>query len=518
MNNTTSNIERASPEGLIKDSDDIHRRQDLGDVHPLKHIKAPDAGNDVRSAEIDTSAIEFAPGDPEDPKNWPTRVKWAATLALSAQGFNRIMISTIMAPAISVIATDLHMSSVESTMALSVYVLASAFGPMVIGPLSEVYGRKKIVHITNIWFLAWNLICGFADSKGLLITARLLAGFGASAVYTIAYGVLADMWPAEQRGRSLSIYLLVPLTGAAVGPIVGGFIVEYSTWRWMFWATTIFQTVAEIATLPVVRETYAPVLLRRRARILREGSPESGHIAGGENGIEEPSAVKALSVALSRPVQLLAFHPMIQVQALLGGLNYGLLYFALASFSQLFVKNYQESISISGLHYIALAVGEIAGALLCGPLMDRVYAILTARAGDNSSPELRIPLLIPSLLITPTGFFLYGWAAQHQHPWIVVDFGGALLTMGMQVFSTALRAYVMDAYPEHVSSASAATQLLSSLLAFAFPLFADRLYAALGYGWGNSLLAFLSVGIALPATCILWKYGAKLRAMRDWKR
>jgi MFS family permease len=113
---------------------------------------------------------------------------------------------------------------------------------------------------------------------------------------------------------------------------------------------------------------------------------------------------------------------------------------------------------------------------------------------------------------------LYGWAAQYQHPWIVVDFGGALLTMGMQVFSTALRAYVMDAYPEHVSSASAATQLLSSLLAFAFPLFANRLYAALGYGWGNSLLAFLSVGIALPATCILWKYGAKLRAMRDWKR
>ncbi|KAF1823285.1 MFS general substrate transporter [Dissoconium aciculare CBS 342.82] len=462
--------------------------------------------------------MRFPPGDPEDPKNWSAGVKWAATLALSAQGFNRIMISTIMAPAISVIATDLNMSNVESTMALSVYVLASAFGPMVIGPLSEVYGRKKIIHITNIWFLAWNLICGFANSKGLLIAARLLAGFGASAVYTIAYGVLADIWPAEQRGRSLSIYLLVPLTGAAVGPIVGGFIVEYSTWRWMFWATTIFQVVAEIATLPVIRETYAPLLLRRRARLSREGNSGSRQVTDGENEIEEPSALNALSTALGRPIQLLAFHPIIQVQALLGGLEYGLLYFALASFSQLFVNNYQESISISGLHYIALAVGEIAGALLCGPLMDRVYAILTSRAGDRSSPELRVPLLLPSLLITPAGFFLYGWAAEYQLIWIVVDVGGALLTMGMQVFSTTLHAYVMDAYPEHVSSASAATQLLSSLLAFAFPLFADRLYAALGYGWGNSLLAFLSVGITLPATCILWRYGARLRAMRDRKR
>ncbi len=138
-----------------------------------------------------------------------------------------------MAPAIPTTAADLEVSIVESTMALSAYVLATAFGPMVIGPLSEVYGRKNIIHITNIWFLAWNLICGFAYSKGLLIAARLLAGFGASAVYTVAYGVLADIWPNEQRGRSLSLYLLIPLMGAAVGPIIGGFIVEYSTWRWM---------------------------------------------------------------------------------------------------------------------------------------------------------------------------------------------------------------------------------------------------------------------------------------------
>jgi multidrug resistance protein len=425
-----------------------------------------------------------------------------------------VMCTQIMAPAISTIAIDLNMSNVESTMALSVYVLATAFGPLVIGPLSEIYGRKNIIHITNIWFLAWNLICGFANSKGLLISARLLAGFGASAVYTVAYGVLADIWPAEQRGRSLSIYLLIPLTGAAIGPIVGGFIVEYSTWRWMFWATTIFQVAAELATLPVMHETYAPLLLRRRATKLRQETGDARHFAASEINAEGLVATNKLRTALTRPLRLLVFHPIIQVQALLGGLNYGLLYFALASFSKLFVDNYHESVSISGLHYIALALGEIAGALLCGPLMDHVYKTLTSRAG-HSSPEQRIPLLLPSVLLTPTGFFLYGWAAHFQLTWVLVDIGAALLSMGMQVYSTTLRAYVMDAYPEHVSSASAATQLLSSLLAFAFPLFADRLYDALGYGWGNSLLAFLSVGIALPATCILWKYGARLRAMKS---
>ena len=122
-----------------------------------------------------------------------------------------------MAPAITTIATDLCMTDTESVMALSIYLLATAIGPLAIGPLSEIYGRKPIIHSTNLWFLIWNLICGFANSKSLLIASRFFAGFGASAVYTIGYGVLGDIWSAEERGRSLTWYLLVPLLGAAIG-------------------------------------------------------------------------------------------------------------------------------------------------------------------------------------------------------------------------------------------------------------------------------------------------------------
>ena len=401
-------------------------------------------------------------------------------------------------------------------MALSVYLLATAFGPLIIGPLSEVYGRKPIMHFTNIWFLVWNLICGFANSRGLLIAARLLAGFGASAVYTLGYGVLGDLWPPEQRGRSLSLYMLIPLTGSGVGPIIGGFIVEHSSWRWMFWATAILQGVLELCSLPIVYESYAPLLLRRRAQKMRKETGDSRYYAEVETREVGRSAMWLLSHNLSRPLRLLAFHPIIQIQALLGGINYGLLYFALSSFSALYVSAYGESISISGLHYIAICTGTITGAQLCGPLMDYVYKTLKARrVGNSPNPELRVPLLLPGVLLTPLGLLLYGWAAQYHLFWVVVDIGAALLSMGMQIFDDTLRAYVMDAYPEHVSSASAATQLLRSLLAFAFPLFADKMYSALGYGWGNSLLAFLSFGIALPSTGVLWRFGAKLRAKKQ---
>ncbi|UPX15067.1 uncharacterized protein EKO05_0005530 [Ascochyta rabiei] len=84
------------------------------------------------------------------------------------------------------VTVELHMSHIESIMALSILLLATAFGPLVIGPLSEVYGHQKILHASNVWFLVWNIVCGSAKTKEELIAARFLAGFGASSTYALA--------------------------------------------------------------------------------------------------------------------------------------------------------------------------------------------------------------------------------------------------------------------------------------------------------------------------------------------
>ena len=143
------------------------------------------------------------------------------------------MVSTIMAPAMNTIARELNMSSTEAVMALSIYTLATAFGPMLIGPLSEVYGRRIVLHVSNIWFLGFNLLCGFATNKQTLVAARFLAGFGASAIFSLSSGVLGDIWSAEQRGNTLSVYVVIPVLGGAIGPIIGGFMADRTTWRWV---------------------------------------------------------------------------------------------------------------------------------------------------------------------------------------------------------------------------------------------------------------------------------------------
>lgn len=498
--------------------------------------------------------IRFStPFDHENPKDWPVARKWIITTVLSATGFNRVLVSTIIAPALSTISQELDMTSTESFMSLSVYLLATAFGPLVMGPLSEIYGRKPVLHASNIWFLVWNLICGFSNSKQMLIASRFLAGFGASAIFALANGVLADTWRPEQRGRSLGIYVIIPMLGAAVGmyldtvlkpycvkkyllmihcqlgPIIGGFIAARTTWRWMFWSTSGFQALATLISMIAFRETYEPKILNARANKKRQETGDNRyHTATGH-----ANATKKwiLGRALIRPIHLLACHPIIQVSSIIAAFYYGVLYIVLSTFSDMWTKQYGMSVEISGLHYIAVALGEVTGSQICAKLMDKLYHVLKGRytlknrgpdhsqecnSGTGHTPESRMPCIIPGALFGPLGLFMYGWAAQYQLHWIVVDIGIFIAMLSMPITSMTMQAYIMEAYPEHTSSAGAAQQFLKSLTAFLFPLFAPALYATLGYGWGNSTIAFIGLLFGLPAPLIIWMYGARLR-MRSRK-
>ncbi|KAL4924814.1 MFS transporter [Aspergillus undulatus] len=465
------------------------------------------------SKDNDPFLVAFAePYDAENPKDWPIGRKWAVTDVLSATGFNRIMVSTIMAPALSTIAKELGMNSAESAMAMSIYLLATAIGPLFIGPLSEIYGRKPVLHASNVWFLVWNLVCGFANSKELLIASRFLAGFGASAIYALAAGVLGDVWRPYQRGRSLAIYQLIPLLGAAVGPIISGFMAGRTTWRWMFWSTSIFQAVMALVSFSVFKETYGPLILRSRAERLRQNTREARYMTADErlHGHESPRSV--LSRALIRPLRLLAFHPIIQISSIIAAFYYGILYIVLSTFSSLWTDQYNQSVEISGLHYIAVAMGEIAGSQLTAYLMDRLYRYWTVTLSRPHAPESRLPLELLGAIAGPLGLFFYGWAAAYHLHWAIVDLGMIIAALGMQSNGMPMQAYVMESYPEHVGSVSAASQFLRSLTAFCFPLFSPRMYEVLGYGWANSTIAFLGLVLGVPAPFVLWAWGERLRA------
>lgn len=154
------------------------------------------------------------PDDPDNPKNWTKKRKWAATLVVSSFTFISPVSSSMVAPALVAISTQFNIpNEAQEELVLSIFVLAYAIGPLFLGPMSELYGRVRVLQCANAFYFVWNLACGFAQNKGQMMAFRFLAGLGGSAPLAIGGGLLSDCWKAEERGKAISIYSLAPLLG-----------------------------------------------------------------------------------------------------------------------------------------------------------------------------------------------------------------------------------------------------------------------------------------------------------------
>lgn len=87
-------------------------------------------------------------------------------------------------------------------------------------------------------------------------------------------GCLTDLLDREERSKSVSVYAIAPVLGLALGPIAGGFIAPYTTWRWFFWPTSIADAFLQLAGVIFLCETFLPVIQSRRAKKLHK-SPAS---------------------------------------------------------------------------------------------------------------------------------------------------------------------------------------------------------------------------------------------------
>lgn len=481
-------------------------------------LKRQQTGKSTRSQrERDPNMVSWnGPDDPDNPKNWPMKRKWMATFVVSCFTFISPVTSSMVAPALPEMNKDLGVTDmVLSQMMLSVFILAYAFGPLFLGPLSEVYGRVPVLQLANLFFLIFNLVCGFAQNGAQMIVFRFFSGLGGSAPLAIGGGILADCFHPEQRGKAIAIYSLAPLIGPAAGPIAGGFIAQNTTWRWAFWAVSIADAVIQVSGIFFLQETWAPKLLEQKAKKLRK---ETGNDNLYAEVAQKLTLFKKLETSLERPFRLLFTQPIVIALAIYMAYLYGLVYLVISSFSALYTSSeyYNESPQIGGLHYIALAVGYFLGSQITSRFNDWTYRRLKDAKNSPGQPEFRIPVMIPCSILLPIGFFWYGWSAEARIHWIMPDIGAAILAAATICGYQSIQTYVIDSYTKYAASAVASITFLRSLAGFGFPLFAPQLYAQLGYGWGNTLLGLVAMAIGIPAPWVFWHYGAKLRTMSQF--
>lgn len=162
--------------------------------------------------------------------------------------------SSMFTPGIPKVLEEFHSHNLElSSFVVSVYVLGYAFGPLVIAPLSEMYGRLVIYHTCNIFFVIMTIACAVSSNFNMLIAFRFFEGTFGSAPLTIGAGTIADMIVQERRGGVMAIWALGPLMGPVIGPVVGGFVTQSLGWRWAFWLIAIVVSLTYFTNQPSLK-------------------------------------------------------------------------------------------------------------------------------------------------------------------------------------------------------------------------------------------------------------------------
>ena len=107
--------------------------------------------------------------------------------------------------------------------------------------------------------------------------------------------------------------------------------------------------------------------------------------------------------------------------------------------------------------------------------------------------------MVPASLFLPIGLLLMGWPAEQHWHWILIDIGMVLIGIAFILNALTIQSYTLDTFTIHAASAQAAVVFFRSLCAFSFPLFAPKMYAALGYGKGDTILAAIAALLGVPS-------------------
>ncbi|CAG7917976.1 unnamed protein product [Penicillium olsonii] len=464
---------------------------------------------DGSGTEEDPFQVSWADKDERNPMNFSEVGKWMITILVGVSTMAVALVSSAYTGGINEVIIDFRISEEVAILGISLFVIGFAVGPLVWAPLSEIYGRRYIMIASSIGLTAFTAGAAGAQNIWSLIIIRFFAGTLGSAPFAVSGGVIADTFPSISRGLASGLYCAAPFLGPTIGPIIGGFLSESAGWRWVEGLLAAFAGVLSIVTIFALPETYAPVLLRKRAERL---SKISGQVYRSKVDIEQgkKSPAEILKVALSRPWVLLFREPIVLLLSLYLSIIYGILYLMFAAFPIVFQVERGWSEGLGGLAFLGILVGILFSVVATFPAYFRYKKKVLSTPG-RIAPEERLPDSFYGAIALPIGLFWFAWTNSPHVHWMAPIAAGVPFGYGMVMVFLPILNYLIDAYTIYAASVLAANAALRSIFGAAFPLFTTPMYQNLGIHWASSIPAFLALA-CVPMPFLFYKYGAGIRA------
>jgi DHA2 family multidrug resistance protein len=159
---------------------------------------------------------------------------WLTAVVATLPTFMEVLNTSIANVTLPHISGSLSAGIEDSTWVLTSYLIANAIVMPMTGWLSAIIGRRNLYVLCVIGFTLASILCGLATSLPMLVFFRLLQGFAGGGLQPITQAILVDTFPVRQRAQGMAVYGMTVVVAPVVGPILGGWIAENYSWRWIF--------------------------------------------------------------------------------------------------------------------------------------------------------------------------------------------------------------------------------------------------------------------------------------------
>ena len=185
----------------------------------------------------------------------PENRKWWTLAAVSFGLFMIMLDNTVVNVALPSIERDLHVSIESLEWIVTAYALTFAALLITGGKLADMFGRRRIFSVGIAIFTLSSLACGFAPSAGFLIGARAVQGVGAALMNPATLSIITATFAPRERGQAIGIWAGVSAMALAIGPLVGGLIVDNINWNWIFFINVPVGVVGIVVAQLVIKES-----------------------------------------------------------------------------------------------------------------------------------------------------------------------------------------------------------------------------------------------------------------------
>ena len=190
---------------------------------------------------------------------------WIIAVSVMFATFLEVLDTTVVNVSLPHIAGSLSATPEEATWTLTSYLVANAIVLPLTGWLSGYFGRKRLLMLAVSGFTISSFLCGIAPSLGFLVVLRLLQGLTGGVLQPMSQAIMLEAFPVEQRGKGMAFWGLGIVVAPILGPVLGGWLTDNYSWRWVFYINIPIGIASLIMTRTFIFDP--PYLRRPRTRV-----------------------------------------------------------------------------------------------------------------------------------------------------------------------------------------------------------------------------------------------------------